>query len=282
MRRSLRRVLLAVTVAVAGLLPFAAPVAAANPCGSVTSDKIIIVKHMGDTIYPGSYFDRSESTALITQLDPCEGFHTSGPYGSYILGANLQGDTYIVQLGYGRVSDTDYLDFWYTPAQNGVAVRWPGSFGPVSGERYKFEVYKYDDPVSLTQKARFRITRLSTGAVQTALSTNPWAGSYWLNWWGAETIDTGSRLGGQVNGVGNDLVNMTDMGYSQTATSSTIWRDGITNDYWGASGCPSGSYQYIHKNCIWREGSVSSNEHGHVYTDDTTGDSINIEDHGGS
>lgn len=270
------------TAAVAVIRPDA--ILAADPCGSPNNEnaKTIIVKFMEDTANPSAAFDNVEATALIADLDPCSGTASAGR-GSYILPANLEDNSNaeLMQLGYGQRSNIDAYRFWYTPGGFGGAVAWPGSMTPEIGERYKFEVYKYQyDDVPAKYKARFRITRLSTGGVNWALSTVDWQG-YDLAWWGAETIDTGSRLGAQV-GTTYDDINITDMRYSQNGVSGDTNRQGMLNAYWGETGCSYPTTPYVYRDCIVHTGGYSSNEHGHLTTDDYFNDTFEVEDHGGS
>ncbi len=219
MRRAVTALLLALGMTVAFGSPVGSPspvFAAGGLCVGQQAGNyhIYVDRHADDAGVAGTYFEHVSGRTTVRDLSPCVGGPGQG--GTCMLMANIQGPAsgFIVQLAYCQLAGSTSERFYYVASAAATPIQWPGSWTPVHGTEYRFEITR-GALVGQPGKIIFKLVKPATGESQTVTITHSWSDDLDLAWWGAETLGKESVHGtflSQLDAVGRWMQYQTETG----------------------------------------------------------------------
>jgi hypothetical protein len=222
------------------------PAAAQSLClADYTYHMVYIEKYAWD-VPGGTFFNGARGDATVQVLNPCTYF--AGLTGiSSILAANLQGAHHAYQIAWSYKSQDPYhvAHFTYTQAgdASGTEINWPGTLTPVVGTRYRFGISRqWMSADGGYWAAKYTITRLSDGFVETKYGDWTDTDRPYYSWWGAEGANGASDCGS----VYPANTNMAFMGYQ------------INGEAWAGRYRTSLTNNDIHDNCDHGQGYIGT------------------------
>ena len=189
-----------------------------------TDNRTVLVARSADDLnVPGTYFTKSQSTWTVRTLDET----VCGNMGfTAVLGVNLESGGNAYQLGQIRDNGPDRFTYAYFST---TALNWPGSWSPISGHTYRFEIAKgihfgtaYNaNAVVYTIYDQTNSPTIWQRVVEPAID---WT-EVDLAWWGGEIGTTDDEIGVD---FGETPLILHHMSYQTDAQSQVVFRSGMT------------------------------------------------------